>query len=536
MQHAQTPNQRVLRGVRRFLTTMQGARSVGALALLLLTLTIAGRDVTAALAALAPGAGDLDTSFSGDGKVRTGFGGRGDTAVAVVVQLDGKIVVAGESFDLSSGTDSDFALVRYLPNGALDTSFSADGRVRSDFGGTESASALALQPDGKIVVAGTLFPSFGGDFLLARYRPNGTLDTTFGGIGWVTTDLGDFELASAVVLQPDGKIIVAGESSGNFALARYLPNGSLDATFNGSGWVTTDFGDFETASAVVLQPDGKIIVAGESSGNFALARYLPNGSLDATFSADGKVRTNLGAIEFASAVALQPNGKIVVAGASNTSLGADFALARYLPNGALDTTFSGNGWVTTDLGDFDEAFSMALQPDGKIVVVGESGGAFVMVRYMPDGAVDPAFGNGMVRTKFTISSFDGAFALAIQPQDGRLVVAGHSGNGTTTRDFAVARYHAITCGVVAVTRVGTAGHDTIIGTPGNDVIYGFGGNDFIDGLGGNDILCGGGGNDTLVGGGGDDILRGGPGKDICRGGAHVRGDRASECELVTTVP
>jgi Ca2+-binding RTX toxin-like protein len=178
-----------------------------------------------------------------------------------------------------------------------------------------------------------------------------------------------------------------------------------------------------------------------------------------------------------------------------------------------------------------------LQPDGKIVITGY-GGTFggqvdtALARYRPNGPLDSAFGtNGTVTTDFGRGSNDYGFTLAIQPKDGRLVVA-----GSWSGRVALARYHAITCGGVVVTRIGTGGNDNIVGTSGDDVIYGFGGDDYIDGGPGNDILCGGQGNDTLRGGGGDDILRGGPGKDVCRGGAHVHGDKAYDCESIATVP
>jgi Ca2+-binding RTX toxin-like protein len=157
----------------------------------------------------------------------------------------------------------------------------------------------------------------------------------------------------------------------------------------------------------------------------------------------------------------------------------------------------------------------------------------LLARYRANGTLDPTFGSaGMVMTDFVGGHEDhvGVGALAIQPHDGRLVVAGYSASGNG--NFALARYHAITCGGVVVTRVGTAGHDTIVGTNGNDVIYGFGGNDTLLGRGGNDILCGGSGNDTLRGGGGNDILRGGPGTDTCDGGVSGSGDMPVECETV----
>jgi uncharacterized delta-60 repeat protein len=216
----------------------------------------------------------------------------------------------------------------------------------------------------------------------------------------------------------------------------------------------------------------------------------------------------------------------------------DLVLARYRSNGTLDPTFGNQGITLTHVGNgrIYNANDVVLQPDGKIVVVGNlvSGGVNsypALERYRPNGTLDPTFGTaGTVRGNGTTY----AAALAMQPHDGRLVVA-----GSITRDdpeFTVWRYHAITCHGVVVTQIGTAGNDTIIGTPGPDVIFGFAGDDTISGRGGNDLLCGGSGNDTLYGGGGDDILSGGSGMDTCAGGGQVSGDQAVECEQVTNVP
>ena len=171
----------------------------------------------------------LDTTFHGDGRVDTDLGGGGDAlAVAVALQPDGKIIAAGNVFSVANG-HVDFALARYLPDGVLDTTFGGDGRVITDFGGASAASAVTLQPDHKIVAAGLAFASFG----LARYLPNGTLDTDFSDDGLVTTSLGaadDFSFAEGLVLQPDGRLVAAGSSTRTgeggftlaFALARYI--------------------------------------------------------------------------------------------------------------------------------------------------------------------------------------------------------------------------------------------------------------------------------------------------------------------------
>ncbi len=242
----------------------------------------------------APGA--LDLSFNGSGKVITDFGGGIERAHGIVVQADGKIVVAGNSGILDDGI-YDFALALYHANGSLDLSFNGTGKVTTAIGaGTDSARGIAVQHDGKIVAAGFSVISDRDRFAVVRYNTDGSLDTSFGGTGKVLTAVvGDNGMALCVAVQNDGKILVAGSSSGNFAVVRYDPNGSLDTSFNGTGKVTTDFGG--TAEAVTVQSDGKIVVAGganNGTSNFALARYNSDGSLDSSFSGDGKLTTAIG--------------------------------------------------------------------------------------------------------------------------------------------------------------------------------------------------------------------------------------------------
>jgi uncharacterized delta-60 repeat protein len=389
---------------------------------------------------MAQEAGDLDTSFGSDGQVITDFDGGGDEAHAVALQTDGKIVVAGGSSLTEIG--GLFALARYNPNGTLDTTFGG-GRVTTDVeGGT--AHDVGLQSDGKIVAVGASGGAFDhSSFTLVRYKPNGTPDMTFGSDGLVTTAFRDFnDIATAIALQPDDKIVVAGSSTSDpatgatdFALARYNPNGTLDTTFGGDGRVITAFEGHAAALDIALQPDGKIVAVGQannpSTGNrdFALARYHPDGTLDTTFGGDGRVTTAFEGDAPANAVALQPDGKIVLAGSVGFS--PDFALARYHPDGTLDTTF-----VTTD-GGSGAALDVVLQPDGKFVVAGFIGSDFALARFHPNGTVDTTFGgDGRVTTDFGRSS-GLASALVLQP-DGKLVAAGSvDGAGL---DFALARY------------------------------------------------------------------------------------------------
>jgi uncharacterized delta-60 repeat protein len=278
--------------------------------------------------------GSLDTSFDVDGKVATDFGGSGEYASAVAIESDGKIVVAGYSI-------GSFALARYNSNGSLDTTFDGDGKVTTAVGGfNDYANSVAIQSDGKIVVAGSSYNGSSHDFALVRYNSNGSLDTTFDGDGKVTTTVGSGDdEAHSVAIQSDGKIVVAGHSwngiNRSFALARYNSNGSLDTTFDGDGKVTTAVGTSDDrAFSVAIQSDGKIVVAGYSlnysSFDFALVRYNSNGSLDATFDSDGKVTTAVGnSYDYAFSVAIQSDGKIVVAGTNSNSSNDDFALARY---------------------------------------------------------------------------------------------------------------------------------------------------------------------------------------------------------------
>ena len=324
--------------------------------------------------------------------MRTDFPGLAAVPSSVVIQPDGKIVVAGGAFPLFTFL-GDFKVVRYNPNGSLDTSFGDGGIVTTTFPEGSYAFALALQSDGKIIAAGTVFVDFNPgdmsdtDFALARYNPDGSLDTTFGNGGTVTTDFfGNEDDVFSVLIQPDGKIIAVGSANSpvnyyDFAAARYLANGTLDSTFGTGGKVSTDFGDhnFDQARSAALQSDGRIVAAGFAisqnglSQNFAVARYTSNGVLDTTFSRDGITQIDFGSCcQSAYKVLLQSDGKIITVGYANTEdSDSDFLLARLSPRGSLDATFGVGGKVRTSFGDLNGgANGAALQSDGKIVAVG----------------------------------------------------------------------------------------------------------------------------------------------------------------------
>ena len=351
--------------------------------------------------------------------------------------------------------------MRFNTSGSLDASFGSGGKVLTDFGAAsdDTASAVAIQQDGRVVVAGYSDAAGGGDFALARYNADGSLDTTFGSGGKVLTDFGSAsnDFAADIEVQPNGKIVVAGSSraSGNydFAVVRYDTDGSFDTGFGSGGKVLTDLGaaQIDQASALTIQQGGKIVVAGHSdaggSRDFALVSYNPDGGLDTGFGSGGKVLTDLGAasLDYANSIEVQPNGKIVAAGAGDALGVGDFALVRYNADGSLDAGFGASGKVLTDLGSasYDEAQALAIRQDGKIVAVGYSDAVsssdFALVRYNADGSLDAGFGSGgKVLSGFGPSIGSEAFAVAIQ-SDGKIVAAGDAlVNGN--EDFAIARY------------------------------------------------------------------------------------------------
>jgi uncharacterized delta-60 repeat protein len=337
--------------------------------------------------------GLLDPTFDGDGRVTTDVGGPRDEAFAVAAQPDGKILAGGWA-----GPSLTFALVRYTTAGSLDPEFGGgDGKVSTSFGASYGAiHDLALQPDGKIIAVGGQCGVELCDVALARYLTDGAPDPSFSEDGKLQTPLGGSS-AAAVAIQADGKIVVAGRrcapTCSEFALLRYDTEGNLDPTFDGDGKVFTDLGGtYEWAEALALQSDGRIVAAGAKDLAFAIVRYDVNGSLDAGFSGDGIVTDPAGS--GANALAIRGDGKILAAG----SRWGDFALLRVTSDGSIDTSFSADGRVITDFNQtHDYATAIALQSDGKVIAAGASGnlgatefgGDFALARYLADGAPPP---------------------------------------------------------------------------------------------------------------------------------------------------
>jgi uncharacterized delta-60 repeat protein len=345
--------------------------------------------------------------------------------------------------------------VAHAAPGDLDTSYGlGTGMSRPDFGANEFGNAVAVQPDGKILLAGTSFAGTPPDFIVARFlNPQGTGDPSFGSAnGGTLVDFGGSDFGNAMVLQPDGKILLAGTTDVNgrdeFAAARLLSDGSPDNSFGQAGKAIIDLGGIDHANAMTLQTDGKIILAGDritgTAADIAVVRLQPNGTLDSTFGQGGKSIIDLGRNETANAVALQSDGKLILAGASTPSAGSDLLVVRLLGDPAAGGGSSGGG----------------------------SGGG----------------GTGGGGT-------------------------GGGGTGVGAGGTKIPR-----CAGRKATIIGTNRADKLKGTNGPDVIVGLGGNDTISGGRGNDLICGGDGNDRIDGGAGNDTLFGQAGRDQLFGG------------------
>ncbi|MES2098719.1 MAG: hypothetical protein V4569_02775 [Pseudomonadota bacterium] len=404
-------------------------------------------------------AGALDTSFGSAGKAVTAVGPTDDYAQAMVVQPDGKIVVAGWG---NGALGYAFEIVRYERDGALDISFGTAGKVITSVGdGADAANAIALQADGKILVAGSADETpKGKSFALVRYNADGSVDTTFGSAGKVITSFGsDSDEAFAIVVQPDGRIVLGGHTRSatrgiDFALARYNADGSADASFGVNGQVVTPIGGGDRRDsiyALALQTlDGEVkIVAAGGEGDFVLTRYHADGSVDSGFAVgerpDGEFGSVIGA---ARGLAIAPDNKIVVVG----HVGHDVAVLRLNADGLADNGFGGSGRVVTKVSatNWNEAQAVVVQADGRIVVGGwvyagnSSSGDHVVARYLTDGTLDAGFGNaGLTITPVAPGTkADEGRAIVLQADDRlpavRSLVAGSAND--SNQDFAVTRY------------------------------------------------------------------------------------------------
>ncbi len=497
-------------------------------------------------------AGDLDPSFSGDGRAQVSFpGGPNQRGRAGAIDSAGRIVIVG-----SVGTvTSDTAVARLTPAGELDPSFSGDGKVVENLADHEEAVGVAIDSQDRIVVAvdatNSVHPT---QWYLLRYLPSGQLDNSFGGgDGIAVTNMTNGGIATSLVIDGVGRPVTAGWAIGagdnDFAVTRHTTTGTPDASFGGGDGIRLiAFAGFhsELAHGVATDAANRVIVAGEREdpvdGNrtdFETVRLNEDGAfLDSGFGASGGILDIYGSTldDGATNVVLDSQGRIVLTTLppqSSVATTGDFGLIRLLgANGAVDPTFGVSGFVRSDQGGIEYARDLAIDGPGRIVVAGESAGAgntILVDRYDQDGALDASFGgDGHASADFAGIPDPVALGVDVDPQ-GRPVAFGYLGDGGGDGPaLALARFEAETpCNKTAATLTGSAGKDVLKGTKKADVIAGLGGPDRILGRGGKDVICGGDGkdfinggpgNDVLLGEGGADRLVGGKGKDRLRGG------------------
>ncbi len=394
--------------------------------------------------------GALDGGFGTSGSVLADAGSKQSAGRASALQSDGKLVVAGiERPTPTSPSVTSTVVARYLADGSLDTAFGSGGWVAL---GPEQANAVAIQPDGKIVVAGWADASFSATpahrVAVSRLLLDGTLDTSFGGTGTVFVTLASpTEEANAVAIQGDGKIVVGGRGqNGSFLDAmfvRFNTDGSLDTGFGGTGkvFVAMSTGN-DQVNAIAIQGDGRIVGVGDgnvssSQDSVMLTRLNTDGSVDTGFGTGGVATTSVGTTTSnGNAVALQSDGKIVVGGQWFNPSGTtdDFLVARYAANGTLDGTFGSGGIVTTDAGNHNRLFSVAILPSGKIVGSGLTADGFALVQYLADGTLDTTFGTSGTVYQPINAGADVGYSIQLR-SDGKFWVAGDGTNLLATAIF-----------------------------------------------------------------------------------------------------
>jgi uncharacterized delta-60 repeat protein len=409
----------------------------------------------------------LDRTFGNNGIKVVHVKNVGDIARGVYVLPDDKLLVAGV-------TDVP-VVVKFLANGLVDSSFGMDGISFLPRGG----KCVTRQTDGKILTAGTYSPTSGGgpQFGIARLHPNGSLDTSFNHIGYASHQLfSSTDVCNAMAMQADGKILLAGDGAYYPIFVRLHSNGLIDSTFGNNGKVVDPrLGHEVQIESVLIQSDGKFVAVGNvynvaqitRKNDFVLLRYYSSGNPDSTFGVNGIVTTDFGFYDFAFAAAMQSDGKVLAAGIASDQPGTgdDFAVARYNNDGSPDTTFGDVGIVTTDVdgsSQSDLAYAITLQPDGNILLGGRTNAAtrtFAIARYRPTGRLDSAWGNNG-RVKTNIGGYeDELTALAIQ-SDSKIVAVGSSVDVSTvgitnTPHFVLARYYGDASVTVPATSQGS---------------------------------------------------------------------------------
>ena len=397
--------------------------------------------------------GDFDPTFNGNGVVIGNYTEDNNSADAMAIQADGKILVSGGT---GIASNIQIGVSRFNTDGSLDTTFGNDGVTIISSGWVKSfVYDMEVQPDGKIVLAGYRWNNTTGDFLMVRLNEDGSMDDSFGTNGIAIIDDGETEVAESFTILPDGKFIISGYVHDDFTMVRINHDGSVDTTFGNNGWVRTEFDEGSSFSfETTVNADGRIVLGGMALGydnvyKYAAAAYHADGTLDTSFGTNGKVVFNVGdSNDFGISLIQLEDGKILFGGHSYygySPLRYELAVVKLNADGSFDTSYGNNGVFKARLVENGESYfaDMVLQPDGKLVITGtanESGVySYGITRVTADGQLDTTFGeNGKVVSYIDINDSE-SFNIALQT-DGKILVSGDTYPQNNTAQFFIARY------------------------------------------------------------------------------------------------
>lgn len=393
--------------------------------------------------------GQLDTSFDANGIVSIDIAGTDETGYGVTVQSDGKIIVVGSH---DNGSNNDLLVARLNTDGSLDNSFGAGGLVTTSVGGgSDIAYGVSVQSDGKIVVVGTYYSGTSDAIVAVRYLSDGTIDAGFGASGLATFDLSAGEdRANAVAIQSNDRIVIAGHTNNgtdsDIAALRLLTDGSLDNSFGNAGVVSVDVAaGFDSALALNLLSNGDVLLGGygqvASVSDYAMVKLNSDGSLDSGFNGSGIQTTDIGgSTDRIHSIAVQNDSRIVVGGTSWDGAAFQYSIARYFADGSLDSSFDGDGIVTSSLGGIDdEIVGISVDNDGNIYAAG-----FVAAGLEWDTAISKYSAEGVLDTQFdaspslggVLSYYQGQAPMVldsnVQIYDGELFQSGNFAGATLT--------------------------------------------------------------------------------------------------------
>jgi uncharacterized delta-60 repeat protein len=399
--------------------------------------------------------GMLDQTFGNGGKVLSDYENGFDECHSLALYPDGKIIAVGYANTSANGYQLDINM--YKQNGTLDSAFADNGKLVWVNGlGQTFGNSVLLQADGKIVVGGKVAKGTNDDFLIGRFEAAGYPDFNFGVGGFTNTEFNQFqnEECNAIALDKNENIIAVGTASNNVALARYTSFGILDNTFGSNGKVQTIFsGGLAWGKAVAIQPNGKILVAGyfynsNTDYDFTLIRYNYDGTIDSTFALNGIATVDFGLADYCSALSISSTGDIVIAGTSETNTGiSKIAIAKYDSTGAPVLSFGNSGKVLITLDNAAYIKSICLQPDDKIIAAGQYfnynnfADSIILMRFLPNGNIDASFGINGKATTDFGNDYNLARSVILQT-DGKILVGGYANiAGNNVSDFALARYN-----------------------------------------------------------------------------------------------